>query len=43
VFAEVADPAAAQAHLAELPVNWRGRVAASVANWFDNALARAGK
>ncbi len=43
VFAEAADPAAAQAHLAELPVNWRGRVAASVANWFDNALARAGK
>lgn len=43
VFAEVADPVAAQAHLAELPVNWRGRVVASVANWFDNALARAGK
>ena len=43
VFAEVADPVAAQAHLAELAVNWRGRVATTVANWFDNALARAGK
>lgn len=43
VFAEVADPLAAQTLLAELPVNWRGRVAVSVANWFDNALARAGK